>query len=545
MKKYIIIFFILGITVASAQSVFEPSSSSIYDLLNRLSVKGLMEFNDELKPLSRMELANKLIEADDQHDKLTSLEQQEIDYYKKEFAPELALRGIISIAEKPQFFRMDDVTGFRVFLFRNDDFTFNLDPILGLDTKNRFDEGQTHRWNGLLFYGYYKNNLRFDFYFKDNEERGDRIDRTKIFSLESGVNLSQNNPETIEYVDVQGSISYFWNSGNISIGKQPIEWGSGTGGKIIFSNKPPSFPFIKLEFSPASWLKFVYFHGWLHSGLIDSSSIRTSLVEKRDSYSQIEKYVAAHIVSVYPFENLSISLGESMIYSDKIEMAYFIPVLFFRTVDHYLAKDSSNSGDNAQLFFNTVYKNYDLKSKFYATLFIDELSITKLLEGDNLSAVGFTAGLNVVEPFFENSDLSFEYTRLNPFVYMNSNDAQLFTSHDYQLGHWIGSNAHQIYAEYNQSFLRGLRLKLWGEYIRKGQKELPEEQYILPYPGFLYGNKFSMSNIGLILNYEVLHNLFGQINFTYSNTSDENIFRTPDYQLGKKTSFGLTVYYGM
>ena len=356
--------------------------------------------------------------------------------------------------------------------------------------------------------------------------------------------LSQKNPNSIQYVDVQGLVSYSWDNGNISIGKQPIEWGSGIGGKLIFSDKAPSFPFIKFEFSPVNWLKFVYFHGWLHSALIDSSTIRKTLVNDRDSYSQREKYIAAHMVSIYPLRNLSISLGESMIYSDKLEFAYFIPVLFFRTVDHYLSKDSSNTGDNAQLFFNAVYKNEELRTKLYTTIFIDELSITKFLEGTNLSAIGVTAGLSFVDPIIENSDFSFEYTRLNPFVYMNSNDAQLFTSHNYQLGHWIGSNAHQFYAEYNQLFLRGLKLKLWGEYIRKGQKELPEEQYMLPYPGFLYGNKLSITNIGATLNYEVMHSLIGRLSFTYSNTSDENILRTPVYQLGKKYSFGVSFGYG-
>ena len=213
-------------------------------------------------------------------------------------------------------------------------------------------------------------------------------------------------------------------------------------------------------------------------------------------------------------------------------------------VDHYLDKDSSNSGDNAQVFFNAVYKNYDLRTKFYATLFIDELSITKFLEGDNLSAVGFTAGINLVEPVFENSSLSIEYTRINPFVYMNSNDAQLFTSHNYQLGHWIGSNADQIYAEYNHSFLRGLRLKIWGEYVRKGQKELPEEQYKFPYPKLLYGNKLKLTGIGMNVRYEVFHNLFCEADFTYSNLSDEDEIRTPGYLLGKKYSFGLSFGYG-
>ena len=172
MKKYFYFFLILGFAAAYGQVVSEHSSSSIYSLLNRLSVKGLIEFNDELRPLSRMELAGKLIEASANKEKLTSLELGEIEYYKKEFAPELALKGIVKIDKDPQFFKFDKRTGFRFFLFRNDDFILNVDPILGFGIKNRFDEVQTHRWNGLQFYGYFKENWGFNFYFKDNEERG-------------------------------------------------------------------------------------------------------------------------------------------------------------------------------------------------------------------------------------------------------------------------------------------------------------------------------------------------------------------------------------
>jgi hypothetical protein len=38
-----------------------------------------------------------------------------------------------------------------------------------------------------------------------------------------------------------------------------MEWGSGVSGQIILSDKAPSFPYIKLELEPVSWLKFVYF----------------------------------------------------------------------------------------------------------------------------------------------------------------------------------------------------------------------------------------------------------------------------------------------
>ncbi len=544
MRKFYFFLLLIGSSTVFAQAVFEPSTSSVYDFLSRLSIKGIIEFNDELKPLSRTELSKKIIAAKDNKNLLTSLELEELEYFKKEFAPELEVQKENLIQEGTQFFKIDDVTGFRFFLFKSNNFIFNLDPILGLGVTRRFNMNQTHRWNGLKFYGCFEDNWGFNFYFQDNEEWGQRIDRTRAFSPKPGFNLSQKDINSIQYSDVQGLISYSWNSGNISVGRENIEWGSGLGGKLILSDKAPPFPFIKFEFSPVDWLKFIYFHGWLHSALLDSSTIRKTLVDDRDSYSQRDKFIAAHIVSIYPLSNFSISLGESMIYSDKLEFAYFVPVLFFRSVDHYISKDSVNSGDNAQLFFNAVYKYSQFRTKLYATLFIDELSINKVLEGTNLSSIGFTCGVNIVDPFLDNSELSFEYTRLNPFVYMNSNDAQLYTSHNYQLGHWIGSNADQFYAEYNQGLLRGLKLKIWGEHVRKGQKELPKEQYVLPYPEFLYGDKLLMTNVGIVFNYEILHSLVGELTYTFSNISDENSERTPGYQLGKKNSFGISFGYG-
>ena len=57
---------------------------------------------------------------------------------------------------------------------------------------------------------------------------------------------------------------------------------------------------------------------------------------------------------------------------------------------------------------------------------------------------------------------------------------------------------------------------------------------MLPYPAFLYGDKLWMTNLGLIINYEILHNSFVEIYFPYLNTSDEDALRTADYRIGKK-----------
>ena len=68
--------------------------------------------------------------------------------------------------------------------------------------------------------------------------------------------------------------------------------------------------------------------------------------------------------------------------------------------------------------------------------------------------------------------------------------------------------------------------------------------FIEPYPELLYGDKLTMTTLGLNLSYEILHNLFGQLYFTYSNTTDENELRTPEYQLGRKYSVGVSFGYG-
>jgi hypothetical protein len=272
------------------------------------------------------------------------------------------------------------------------------------------------------------------------------------------------------------------------------------------------------------------------------------LVKGRESYSQREKYIAAHILSFYPSDAFSFSLGESIIYSDKLEFLYFIPIIFFRAADHYLSRMDSNSGDNAQVFANAVYKNTKLHSALYGTLFIDELSLSNLLKGGDLSSIAFTIGINIVDPGIIpqfGTELVIEYSRLNPFVYLNSNDAQLYTSHGYQLGHWIGSNADQFYVSFNIRILRGLQFNFWGEYIRKGQKEFPEQQYQLPYPSLLYGPKMLTTNAGFQSSYEIVRNFFAKVSYQFSKITDQDFFRTPSYMLGKQHSFEIDLFYGM
>ena len=58
------------------------------------------------------------------------------------------------------------------------------------------------------------------------------------------------------------------------------------------------------------------------------------------------------------------------------ELLYFIPIMFFKTAEHYLGNQ-----DNSQIFFNfkfNVVKNFD----FYLPVFIDELGTSACIQPD-------------------------------------------------------------------------------------------------------------------------------------------------------------------
>jgi hypothetical protein len=134
---------------------------------------------------------------------------------------------------------------------------------------------------------------------------------------------------------------------------------------------------------------------------------------------------------------------------------------------------------------------------------------------------------------------------VQPFVYNNSDDAQTYKSHNYQLGHWIGSNSDIFYLSYRQNILRGLGLRISGWYFRKGQTEEPVQQYQLPYPQTLYGSRRTEKKISIIVFWQPFHNLYFRGYYNYSDISDEKERRTPGFMIGIYNNFSCSIYYGI
>lgn len=540
----------------NAQVITIPVENGIYDFLERMNMKGFIKLDDEVKPFSRKYVAVKIVnivdKISDTKNLLNKLELDELEFYSQEYMYEILSTLSESnhsdnISVKSFFSELEE----RWHLLSYSDSLFNikLSPIAsyGLLTTNDL-RGHT-RSIGATTYGSYSNWFGFSFDLRDKGEFGDNVDKTKYFSPQRGAWI-KSAPNGIEYTDVKGSISFNWDWGNVSLIKDYMQWGHGKFGQLILSDKAPSYPQIRLQLKPTSWLRFNYIHGWLSSQVYDSAFFYKSYPNTLSETlvkSYIPKYIAANMLTIAPLDWLDVSLGNAVVYGGDLRPEFFIPFMFYKFLDHNSGRGDVNDA-NGVMYFDIAAK-YPVNFKWYSTLFIDVTEIRNVLDNDfDNTWIGFTLGGKTIDLFFDNLDLTVEYTRLNPWVYEHKNEVTNYKHLKYTLGHWLGQNADQFRLQFDLQFLRGLKFKLFSEYLRKGgmdeiyyaysgmdEKDLP----------FLYSPLRTENKIGFEVAYEYLHDLIIKGSFIHSEINDELHSREPIFMLGSNNSFSIVLFYGL
>jgi hypothetical protein len=551
-SKYFLLFFILISAVPSltAQVVYEPLYEDVYNFLRRVSQKGIIEFDDLIRPLPRTYLTEKLSETDSLSSRLTSLEREELKFFLKDFYFEKWLiKGNEDNKENLDYFNFDPADRWRMFSYGGKGFKINANLILGAETGSVKKAKQTHYWNGFNSYGYISDILGFSFDFRDNTETGTTLDKTKSFTPVTGVNAktdmnTYNYPhDKMEYSEAKMMLATNWKWGSLAVGKEFLEWGYGDNGLLVISQKAPSFPLIRLDIHPVDWLSFNYFHAWLSSDVVDTTSFYpTATGDQRFLFR--EKYLASHTLTLKPTKGLDISLGESIIYADKLETLYLIPITFFRLADHYLSRQYNQAGSNAQFFFSVSSKGHIKNTHLYGTLFIDELTLNGLFDpATQRNQIGFTLGSSFSDLPVENLTLKLEYTKIYPYAYQHYVSTTTYESASYVLGHWMGNNADQVYGSVQYRFLRGLDALVYARYIRQGERADPTKQFDQPQPPFLSGLRTNYTYLGAQVKYEFLHDLFVHARYQYMKTSKQQ--EDLSFVDNNEQEFYFAVYYGL
>lgn len=529
--KFSLLFFILISTVSYSQVVFETDNSGIYSFLDRLYQKQIIQLTSEIKPYSKIYIVSKLKEIAGRKEILNKLEQQELDWYLRRYSLELDTNGHI----------LGELN------YIEDEFKTRIFPIAGYGISSSGGKRGHHRKIGAHFDAYYSDNFGVMFEYLDNGEFGDNVDAVRQLTPSTGHNF-KGAPDGIEFSDVRAQVNFNWKWGSFSLKKDYNQWGHGKFGQLILSNKPASYPHIELRLRPTKWLRFYYIHGWLNSLVPDSANFYYSGPSKIQPILRTgfkSKYIAANMLSIDLPQKITFSLGNSFIYSGDLRPEMFIPFMYYKVMDHNTGREGHDDG-NGMIFFDASVnklKNYS----FYGTLLIDVLEIRQILKGNWWTSwFGYTLGASKMDFIVDNLDLSIEYTKINPWVYENKFNVTNYKHLGYTLGHWIGQNSDLLSTQLDYSFLRGLHFSLSGQIFRKGGlKDIfyaYEGRTKLP---FLYNPKRIDYSLRLKVFYEALQNLYISGAYSYSDISDDDPGRTPNYLLGKTHSFNLSLSYGL
>lgn len=527
-----------------AQVVWEYHKKEVYNYLARMAQKGVISFDDNIKPLSRKYIADCLDSLSHRTEQLSQVEKKELSFYSQEYGNEIAGAPIGS-KEEMHFFKTDPYKRWRSFSAIGKNVLFQADPVFTAATIQGSGKSVTSSSSGLSFYGYAGSHWGFHFYYNDITESGKGFDSTRQNTPETGIVRKDTSLHSSQnFSQFRGSISYSWKNGSISFGQDHLLWGYGESGKIVLSDKAPAFPFIRFDYQPFSWLKFNYTHTWLNSKIIDSSlgypTPGTPFGGRRDFY--IPKFMATHSVQMRFMKGLYFSAGESIVYSDQLDIGYLFPLMFFKIYDNIVNNSNIRAGSNGQLFFQISSRNQLPKTHLYTTVFIDEIRVGTIFDKTkSRNQLGITLGGSITDAFVPYLTLGLEYTRVNPFVYRNLIPAQDYTSYNYYLGDWMGNNFDRLTYTIKYTPIPRLKCEISYQTSRKGDTGTLAQQYFQqPQPPFLFGLQNKQQQFLAHFSYELLNDL----NFTafYSSLTTDN---RVTLQKTTNTTYSLGFTYGL
>ena len=75
-----------------------------------------------------------------------------------------------------------------------------------------------------------------------------------------------------------------------------------------------------------------------------------------------------------PIKYVQFSFGNSIVYAERnVQAAYFIPIAFYKSLDHLLTKGVNSENQNSQAFASLTVRPTD-HLRLYGSFFLDEFN---------------------------------------------------------------------------------------------------------------------------------------------------------------------------
>jgi len=415
--------------------------NEVYTFVKRLTAKHLIEKGlDTTQPLTRREIAKSLIEVSEKFQagqiELTDVEKKHLRYFQWLFGDELETLkpGFLSptkkrhaITVKSENYKID----FDLKLKQEGAFA---KPSLGerqntsitsMDIIVRAKLGphlgvssilHTHALTGSTDYNPYRT----------EPTRCDQGISAVMRSMEGYIVL------VFPWMSIQWGIDEAW-------------WGPGWHGALLVSdNSAPKDNFkISGSYGP---FKYTYF---------------TAILREKYGGKFPSKYMSAHRLEVLLYPGIDIGLSEVIVFADRYEPRYLNPFISYNVMQ---------AEDNNALLGGHFDITLAPSIEFYGELMVDDF---RLPLRDWANKFGILLGGYWTDPFgLRDTDVRIEYAFVNQYAYAHRYDATRYTHEGYVIGHWMGTDADDLWCDIKHWLTDKVRVSLTYERERQGEGDV-------------------------------------------------------------------------
>ena len=549
-KSLCVIVFFLTVSNVSAQVETIPADHQVYAFLKAMFVKGaLKNYDDVILPLSKGTVAGYLKEIDSRRYLLTASE--------KELLCRMETKMGVRTKETASYFSyfpagfIDQYKKYNekhLYIYKDSSVTFNVDLLgdVSYIYSEKYNDYSVLLNAGGQFYGTYSDWLGFLL----EGSNGTQYNNRQVAELDPRVKTSFTfNRTGLNFFDyTQGYIRLQKGDANLQLGRERVLWGSGYINRMILSDNPPLFDFIRFGIKYKS-LSYDFLHAWLVQpfGTAHIDSI-TGDVSNKGS-----KYLAVSRLGFTPFSELKLGFSQMIIYANRpIEAAYLNPFLFWES-----AQRSLGDLDNSFLSFDVRYKPFN-GGELSASIIFDDILFSALFKGDfdkvdNRSA--WQAGIMLTDPVLPaNSSIKIEYLQIRPYTFSHPDigEALTYTNNSYMLGLNIQPNSTALSVEVNYLFPAQWEASVNFTHILHGNNIYDNKGNIIKNVGgnvfenltiydsrtapLLDGELETTDNIQLQIRNEILYGIYLDLIFNSSYTKLSGI-SSSDYSVYSQLRF--------
>jgi hypothetical protein len=252
------------------------------------------------------------------------------------------------------------------------------------------------------------------------------------------------------------------------------------------------------------------------------------------------KYIAANMFTFYPYPGLNISFGNSIVYCDLggPHLAYLIPFLFYKSVDHTLnaTYDKGESGQNSQMFFSISSRNIRYLH-LYFSIFADDLSVYYFTNKEEYNHFSYKSGFRLSNYPVQNTSITTEFTHTNPYVYQHKIATQTYESNEYNMGHYLRDNSRELFIRIGFKPIRGIDIALSYTLAQHGDDH--DKTACANDPGcelhkgpILDTITWEQNMFCLKTSYQVLAGTYLYISYQYAEMKGNDEYYIPEYYRG-------------